>query len=342
MLAIPRILAVGTAVPGPRFAQGDLLALAGYEDPLRRNFFLHSDIDGRHLWIDPAHPRTDEDVDELAARFREASIALATQAIRSCLEQADQDVAAIDFLATTTCTGRLCPSLDAHLIRTLGLREDVQRVHVGDTGCASAMVALQQAYNHLRAFPGHRALLVSAEVCSTTYYLDDAAETAVANAIFADGAAAVLLATDGPGPAVLAHRTLIRSEHLDRMGFTFPGGRHRVLLSKEIRRIAPAMMEEVAMRLVKDHGIRPEDVRFWVLHSAGRRVIERAQAALGLGDDDVRFSRAVLRRYGNMSSATVLFVLDEVLRTGAPRPGDWGLMIALGPGFAAEGALLRW
>lgn len=342
MSAHPRILAVGTAVPAARFAQTELLTVAGYPDPLRRNFFLRSGIETRHLSIDHEHPRTDETVDELAARFRKVSVALGTRAVQACLERADLDVTQVDFLATTTCTGRLCPSLDAHLIRALGFREDVQRVHVGDTGCASAMVALQQAHNYLRAFPGHRALVVAVEVCSATYYLDEAAETAVANAIFADGAAAVLLGPPGDGVAIVGHRTLIRSEHLDRMGFTFPGGRHRVLLSKEIRRIAPVMMEEVAMRLLKDHGLRQEDARFWVLHSAGRRVIERAQTALGLADADLRYSREVLRRYGNMSSATVLFVLDEVLRTGGAQRGDWGLMIALGPGFAAEGALLRW
>jgi alkylresorcinol/alkylpyrone synthase/polyketide synthase Type III len=338
----PRILAVGTAVPPTRFDQAQLLALAGYDDPQRRGFFLRSGIEGRHLYLDPARARADEGVDELTARFQEGSVALATGAVRACLERADVDVSQVDFLATTTCTGRLCPSLDAHLIRALGFREDVQRVHVGDTGCASAIVALQQAHNYLRAFPGHRALVVAAEVCSATYVLDDALETAVANAIFADGAGALLLGTEGLGPAVVGHRTLIRSEHLDRMGFTFPGGRHRVKLSKEIRRIAPAMMEEVAMRLLKDHGLRREDVRFWVLHSAGRRVIERAQTALGLPDADLAFSREVLRRFGNMSSATVLFVLDEVLRTGGPQPGDWGVMVALGPGFAAEGALLHW
>jgi alkylresorcinol/alkylpyrone synthase len=152
----------------------------------------------------------------------------------------------------------------------------------------------------------------------------------------------VLLGTEGDGVQVVGHRTLIRSEHLDRMGFTFPGGRPRVRLSKEIRRIAPAMMEELATRLLKDHGLRQEDVRFWILHSAGRRVIERAQAALGLLDAELAFSREVLRRFGNMSSATVLFVLDEVFRTALPETGDWGIMIALGPGFAAEGALLRW
>jgi len=341
-MGTPRILAVGTAVPARRFSQATVVELFGYADSLRRRFFLNSGIESRHLYVTAPEPRPDESVDELAARFREGSLALGTQAIRACLERADLGVTDVDFLATTTCTGRLCPSLDAHLIHGLGFRADVQRVHVGDTGCASAMVALQQAHNHLRAFPGHRALVVAVEVCSTTYFLDDEGETAVANAIFADGAGAVLLGTEGDGVAVVGHRTLIRSEYLDRMGFTFPSGRHRVRLSPEVRRIAPAMMEEVAMRLLKDHGLTREDVRFWVLHSAGRRVIEHAQATLGLADDDVAFSREVLRRYGNMSSATVLFVLDQVLQSGRAVPGDWGVMIALGPGFAAEGALLHW
>jgi alkylresorcinol/alkylpyrone synthase len=125
------------------------------------------------------------------------------------------------------------------------------------------------------------------------------------------------------------------------MGFTFPGGSYRILLSPEVRRIAPAMMDELTGTLLKDHELTREDVRFWVLHSAGRRVIENAQALLGLSDADVAYSREILRRYGNLSSATVLFVLDAVLRSGRPRPGDIGLMVALGPGFAAEGALLR-
>lgn len=338
----PKILAVGTAVPKAAFGQQELVAILGYSDPLRRNFFLRSGIDRRHFFVDAGRARPDEDVDQLAARFREGSVTLGAQAIRACLERVELDVVDVDFLATTTCTGRLCPSLDAHLIRALGFREDVQRVHVGDTGCASAIVALEQASNYLRAFPGRRALVVAVEICSAAYVTDDSPETAVANAIFADGAGAAVLGTEGDGVTLVGHRTLIRSEYLDRMGFTFPGGRARVVLSKDVRRIAPAMMEEVTSRLLKDHGLGREDVRFWVLHSAGRRVIERAQAALGLADGDLAFSRDILRRFGNMSSATVLFVLDEVLRSGRPRPGDWGLMIALGPGFAAEGALLRW
>ncbi len=336
----PRIVAIGTAVPARRFTQEELADLFGYGDGLRRRFFFNSGIDTRHVYMPLAEPRR-ETIDELSARFAEGSVRLGVEAVEACLARAGLGVADVDYLVTTTCTGRLVPSLDAHLIGALGLRSDVQRVHVGDTGCASAMVVLQQAWNYLRAFPERRVLAVSVELCSTTYYLDDEAETAVANAIFADGAAAVLLTTEGEGPELLGHRTLIRPEYLDRMGFTFPGGVYRIRLSPEVRRIAPAMMEELAGTLLKDHGLTKQDVRFWVLHSAGRRVIENAQVLLGLSDDDVQYSRDVLRRFGNLSSATVLFVLDAVLRSGRPRPGDVGLMMALGPGFAAEGALLR-
>jgi polyketide synthase Type III len=317
----PRIAAIGTAVPAWRFKQEELANLFGYEDSLRRSFFFNSGIEGRHLHMPAALPTRPETIDELSARFAEGSVRLGVEAVETCLSRAGLGVADVDFLVTTTCTGRLVPSLDAHLI--------------------GAMVVLQQAWNYLRAFPERRVLAVSVELCSTTYYLDDEAETAVANAIFADGAAAVLLTTSGDGPEVLGHRTLIRPEYLDRMGFTFPGGLYRIRLSPEVRRIAPAMMEELAGSILKDHGLSKEDVRFWVLHSAGRRVIENAQALLGLSDDDVAYSRGVLRRYGNLSSATVLFVLDSVLQSGRTQPGDIGLMVALGPGFAAEGALLR-
>jgi len=102
------------------------------------------------------------------------------------------------------------------------------------------------------------------------------------------------------------------------------------------------MMKEMAERLMESQGLKREDVRHFVLHSAGRRVIEQARRLLALNDAQIAHSRRVLREFGNMSSATVLFVLEETLRAGRPVTGDWGLMIALGPGFAAEGALLRW
>jgi predicted naringenin-chalcone synthase len=341
-ISYPRVAAVATASPPHRYTQADLLALAGYDDAQRRGFFERSDIESRFLCIDPTKFHPPEGIDEMQARFVEGALALGEAAARQALDRAGWAVDELDFLATTTCTGRLTPSLDAHLIARLGCRPDIQRVHIGDTGCASAMVTLQQAWNHLRAFPAHRALVVAAEICSAAYYLDHRLESAVAHAIFADGAGAVALAADAPGPAIVAHRTLFRSEHLDAMGFEYPGGRPRVVLSKEVRRIGPAMFKEMAQRLMDAQELKREDIRYWVLHSAGRRVLEKAAGLLELGEPEMAHARTVLRRFGNMSSATILFVLDQTLRAESPMPGDWGLMIGLGPGFAAEGALLHW
>jgi alkylresorcinol/alkylpyrone synthase len=338
----PRIAAVATATPAQRFSQAQLLSLAGYADERRRGFFEASDIAGRHLYIDPERFRPDESVDELSDRFRRGALELGERAGRAALERAGWTADELDFIATTTCTGRLTPSLDAHLVARLGCRTDVQRVHVGDTGCAAAVVALQQAWNHLRAFPDHKALVLAVEICSAAYFLDDRLESAVAHAIFADGAGAVALARDGAGPSVLEHRTLFRSEHLEAMGFEYPGGRPRVILSKDVRRIGSVMMAEMARLLMDTQGLKREDVRYWILHSAGRRVLDRAQALLDLDETALVHSRAVLRDYGNMSSATILFVLDRMLRHESPVPGEWALMVGLGPGFAAEGALLRW
>jgi alkylresorcinol/alkylpyrone synthase len=341
-MALPKIVAVATATPAHRFNQAELLALAGYRDAQRRGFFERSEIEGRHLYLDPAHFRPDESVDELQERFRRGALELSELAARRALTAAGWAPAQVDFIVTTTCTGRLTPSLDARLVGSLGLRPDVQRAHVGDTGCASAMVALQQAWNHVQSFPGHRALVVAVEICSAAYFLDDRLESAVAHAIFADGAGALALSAEGTGPTILAHRTLFRPEHLGAMGFEYPGGRPRVVLSKDVRRIGPGMLRDMARILLDLHGLKREDVRYWVLHSAGRRVLDRARGLLEITDADMAHSRAVLRRYGNMSSATILFVLEETLRAESPVPGDWGVMIGLGPGFAAEGALLRW
>jgi len=341
-MPLPKIAAVATATPPHRFTQSELLTLAGYRDEERSGFFRRSDIEGRYLWIDPATFRPNESVDELGDRFRAGALELGEAAARRALARAGWTAVDVDFVATTTCTGRLTPSLDARLIGRLGCRADVQRVHVGDTGCASAMVALQQASNYVTAFPGRRALVVAVEICSAAYFLDDRLESAVAHAIFADGAGALAVTTDGPGPALVAQRTLFRPEHLDAMGFEYPGGRPRVVLSKDVRRIGAIMMGEMAAILMAAQGLKRDDIRYWVLHSAGRRVIDRARTLLELSEEQVGHSRAVLRRFGNMSSATILFVLDETLRQESPVPGDWGVMIGLGPGFAAEGALLRW
>jgi alkylresorcinol/alkylpyrone synthase len=126
------------------------------------------------------------------------------------------------------------------------------------------------------------------------------------------------------------------------VGFEQKEGKLRIILAAEIRDIAAPMIENVLKPLLKRHGLASGDIRFWVAHPGGRKVIDNVQKHLGLTDEQLRFSKTVLRTYGNMSSPTVMFVLDEVVRNGDPQPGDWGVMLALGPGMAAEAALLRW
>jgi len=338
---MPTIFSAAIAVPSNRYLQEDLLAMAGYHDELRRSFFLNSGIASRNLSFDPGF-RGLETIDEMNGRAQRSAISLGTDAIARALACGGLAPRDLDFLATSTCTVSLCPQLDTHFIRTLEMRPGIQRVHVGDTGCASALVAVQAAHNYLKAFPGRKAAVACAEICSAAYYRDGSPEAAVGEAIFSDGAAAICLSDAGAGFEILEHRSLIRTEHQELMGFDFPGGKRRLVLSRMVAKVGPAVLTEWVHDLLAAHNLQKEDVRFWILHSAGRRILDNAQVGLGLTDDDLSFSRGVLHDYGNMSSATVLFVLERVMTSGLPRPGDLAVLAALGPGFATEGALLRW
>ena len=318
--------------------------MAGYRDVRRRGFFEASDIGGRHLYHRPASASvpTSRWTSSTTASGGAPSSSARPRCARRSTGRAGVP-SDVDFLATTTCTGRMTPSLDAHLVARLGCRRDVQRVHVGDTGCAAAVVALQQACNHIRAFPGHRALVLAVEICSAAYFLDDRLESAVAHAIFADGAGALALSGG-------------RERARDR------GASHPVPLRAPRRdglRVSgrPAAGGPVQGRATHRQRHDGRDGT----HAAGEPGAQaRGRAALGAalrrasstgsGARPARLStklrspraRGVLRDYGNMSSATILFVLESVLQQTAPDPGEWGAMIGLGPGFAAEGALLRW
>src|SRR6267142_2635201 len=165
-MAAPKIAAVATATPPWHYDQATGLRMSGYDDPRRMGFFNNSLIETRHLYLDPETFTPNEDVDQLNERWRRGAIEVGASAVARAIERAGWRREDVDFLATTTCTGRVCPSLDSQIINALGLKSTIQRVHVGDTGCASAMVAMQQVSNHLRAFPEHRAVMVAVEICS--------------------------------------------------------------------------------------------------------------------------------------------------------------------------------
>lgn len=341
--AAPRIVAVATANPPLRFTQEEVLRLAGYTRPIEREIFLNSDIDYRHLYIDPSTATPEEDLDTLHRRYREGALLIARQAAERCLEQAGLEPTQVDCILVCSCTGYLCPDLATVLVKEMGLSTRAQRGSLLGLGCAGALPTLQRAYDHARAYPDHTVLLVAVEICSAAYYIDNTIETLVGNAICADGAAACLVTCrEDAGPRIAGFASVLDPNCQSSVGFEQRRGYLRIILAPTIRDLAPPIIERVLDELLPAHGLTRADVDFWLMHPGGRKVIDRVQAALGLSDAQVAVSRHILRNYGNMSSPTVLYVLNEVLQNGAAQPGQCGVLLALGPGFAAEAALLEW
>ena len=307
--------------------------------------FLNSDIEYRHFYFGGTLNRK-ESSDQLNQRYLSGALKTGCRAILNCLESAGTSVQDVDFLAVCTCTGYTCPDIVCRLIAHMGFRKNVQRAPIIGLGCAGAIPTLQRATDFVRANPGRRALMLAVEICSACYYVDNTLETVVGNAICADGAAAFLLGaeeqTENGHPQIVDFETFLDTEQIGEVGLQHRNGKLRIILGASIQHLAGPMIETALQQLLQRHGLSRSDIRFWVVHPGGRKVINNVQNHFSMTDDQLRFSRIVLRNYGNMSSPTVMFVLDEVVRNGDARPGDWGVMVALGPGMAAEVALLRW
>ena len=349
MSSSPRILAIGTANPPNRYSQRDVYDFAArhvqtYRNPRIERIFMTSDIEYRHFAFDIKQLDPNESADEMHQRFAEHSVKISKQAIDRCLEQTQYSAQDIDFIVAVSCTGYLCPGLSAILIKEMNMRHDVQRADLIGMGCAGAMPGLQRAFDYVKAYPEKRALVVTVEICSACYYIDESLETVVGNAICGDGAAAVLVANHdtGKGPEIVRFETLIEPSFIDTVGFQFRSGKLRIVLSKDIREAAGGLGRTVIETLLCNAGIAKDQIKHWIIHSGGRKVIDSIKKEVGLDEEQLRHSRCVLKNFGNMSSPTVLFVLQETMKQSNPNPGDLGVMLAMGPGLAIETALLRW
>ena len=341
----PSIIGIGTANPALRLTQEESFCVTGYDSERVRKIFLNSDIDFRHFYFEGSLNRN-ESSDELNERYLRGAMHIGCRAIANCLNSCDLLAEDADFLAICTCTGYVCPDVGSRLIAHMGFNSSIQRASIVGLGCAGSLSTLQRVTDFVRANPDRKALMLAVEICSACYYVDRTLETVVGNAICADGAAAFLISgtTDAVSlyPRIVDFESFIDSERIEEVGLQHRNGKLRVVLGESLQHLAGPMIEKGLQPLLQRHGLSRSQIRFWVVHPGGRRVIDRVQKHFGMNDAQLRFSRSVLRNYGNMSSPTVMFVLDEIVRTGEPRAGDWGVMIALGPGMAAELALLRW
>ncbi len=347
----PRILSVGTANPPDRYTQEELLERFRVTDPRIRSLFRSGHIRTRHLYLPPvdAHGRPDETQAELLAKHRRGALEIGPRAIRRCLEPLGLKPRDIDHLTCITTTGFLAPGLSALFIDALDMRRDCHRVDVVGMGCNAALNGLGPVAAWAATHPGANALLVCVEVCSAAYVHDGTMRTAIVNSLFGDGAAAILVRADPAdeprfAPRILDFESHIITEAIDAMRFDWDedAGRFSFYLDRDIPYVIGAHAERPVDRLLARHGLRRRHVDHWLVHSGGKKVIDAIQYNLGLTEHDVRHTVAVLRDFGNLSSGSVLFSYERLLRERVVRRGDTGVMMTMGPGSTIETALLRW
>jgi alkylresorcinol/alkylpyrone synthase len=351
----PSIVAIGTAVPPNRLAQQDVRDLFASQPGTERltQRLIHaafdaSDIDTRHSVLaglvgDPGAGLAVRRGDTLLspttaernAEYRRLAPALFAEAARRALADAGLDAAAVTHVVTVSCTGLFAPGPDVGLVRDLGLDPGVERYHHGFVGCAAAMPALRIAHRIATAQPGAVVLVVCVELCSLHLRVSADPQQIVAASVFADGAAAAVVTS-----APTAHRrleleefaTALTAEGDEDMVWTIGDNGFEMTLSAEVPRIVGREVRGAASALL--------DAEAWAVHPGGRSVLDRVAGGLGLTEAQMAPSRRVLRDYGNMSSATILFILRDLLYDDALGDATIGAL-AFGPGLTVESARVR-
>jgi predicted naringenin-chalcone synthase len=346
-------IGIGTATPPARYTKADCLRAFQDSDWYSRldarahliaRTVLQRDngIEARRLAVDSLDEVFVIDPNTLARRFATHAPALATHAARRALEQAAVAPRQIDAVVVSTCTGYLCPGLSGYVAERLGLRADVMALDLVGQGCAAALPNLQLARALLQAGTADHVLSVCVEVSSAAMYLDNDPGVIISACLFGDGAgAAVLSRNAGAGRHVVWKDSASLLEPGQRSALMFE--QRDGMLRNILTRAVPALASEYAARLLVTvlgrAGLQPADIGTWVMHAGGRDVLQALQHKLELQPEALRYSAAMLREYGNLSSAFVYFVLQAALADGAA-PGWWWLS-SFGAGFSCHGALLE-
>ena len=344
MAAVPRLIAVATAVPPYPLDQDDVVErvklLFGRSPDLDRLLpvFLNTGIHTRYScvpieWYDRAHGWPERNHIYLAS-----ALDLLEAATKRVLRLASRQKDDIDKIVVVSTTGIATPSLDAMLIERMSLRSTVQRLPIFGLGCAGGAIGLARAATQAASEPGKTVLFLVVELCALSFRRDDWSKSnIVATALFGDGAAAALLSTDGEGPAIVASGEHTWPGSLDVMGWEVADEGLKAIFSRDIPNLVTAQLRDVASEFLARHSLGIDDIECFVCHPGGAKVITALEHAFGLPEGALVEARAVLRDYGNMSAATVIFVLERILAKAQATGQPWerALMTALGPGFTA-------
>jgi alkylresorcinol/alkylpyrone synthase len=346
----PRILSVATALPphrigqeeAKRFARGMFSRREGDFERLLP-IFDNVHVDNRHFCVPIEWFERDHTFPEKNALYVEHALELSEKAARRALDRAGVDPGEVGAIFFVSTTGISTPSLDAKLLFRLGLSEHTRRVPIWGLGCSAGAAGLARASEYARLYPDQTVLLVGVELSGLTFQRGDRSKSnLVSTSLFADGATAVLLG--GPrasGPELLGSYSTTWPDTENVMGWDLVETGLKVQLSKSVPVIVQEKFRPNLQEACDTLGVDFEDIEHFVLHPGGAKVLDAFEEVLGLEPGSLTLSRDVLRECGNMSSVTVLFILERFLEGGDFAPGDLGVLSAMGPGFSAEHVFFR-
>lgn len=347
---ITRFAGVGTAVSATSYSQTEVLELLDISDPKIQSIFLNSAIDRRFLTLPPENPaggRVSEPQGDLLDKHKKIAVDMGCRALEACLKSAGATLSDLRHLCCVTSTGFLTPGLSALIIREMGIDPHCSRSDIVGMGCNAGLNALNVVSGWSAAHPGELGIVLCSEACSAAYALDGTMRTAVVNSLFGDGSAALAVIsgdTGVPGPRVLKFASYIITDAVAAMRYDWDRDQDRFsfFLDPQIPYVVGAHAEIVADRLLSGTGLRRSDINHWLVHSGGKKVVDAVVVNLGLSRHDVRHTTGVLRDYGNLSSGSFLFSYERLADEDVTRPGDYGVLMTMGPGSTIEMALIQW
>lgn len=307
---------------------------------LTRKLFSHPSILRRHFAIEDPDSFFIEDPDSRIARFTTKSIELSSQAIIQALENVGLSKDAVSGLVVNTCTGYICPGIATYLIEKLGLERNIRVYDLVGSGCGGAIPNLEVAEAFLNSSFNRVIVSVSVEICSATFQMGDDLSLLVSNALFGDGAAAAVLWNRPEGLELIESSSHYVPEDRDAIRYVHKNGQLYNQLWTNLPHIVKHAVAKVVQSLLESRSLKIGDIKHWALHTGGEKIINTIKSEIGLSEVQLRATRKVLSEYGNMSSPTVWFVMDEILKQGIKK-GDWCIMVAFGAGLSAHAFLLR-
>lgn len=320
--------------------------LTGQEERFIRKvkkIFEGASVDKRYSIMDPIEVFTMTSFEERNDIYVREVIDLGEKVLKKALQKAGWRPEDLDYIITVSCTGIMIPSLDAYLINKLKLRQDVVRLPVTEMGCAAGISGIIYAKNFLQANPGKRAAVIAVESPTATFQLDDySMANIVSAAIFGDGAACVLLSShaNDDGPEIMAEEMYHFYDNIHMMGFKLTNSGLQMVLDIEVPETIASHFPDIIHPFLEKNNMKIEDMDHLIFHPGGKKIVQTVESLfsdLGKNIDD---TKEVLRLYGNMSSATVLYVLERIM-DNKPKKGEKGLMLSFGPGFSAQRVLLQ-